>query len=118
MTDRIADKCESGSSGSTGSSAGTNSSSSTSSNALAPLETKVRSVGDWSEHTSSSGKKYYYNCVSEVSRKCLVLFMNRYKLVIIICLTCGTFENILETNRLFTFRMGKTKRMGGIRKKS
>ena len=29
----------------------------------------VRSVGDWSEHTSSSGKKYYYNCVSEVSRK-------------------------------------------------
>ena len=68
-SDRIADKSESGSSGSTGSSAGTNSSSSTSSNALAPLETKVRSVGDWSEHTSSSGKKYYYNCVSEVSRK-------------------------------------------------
>lgn len=67
-TDRIADKAESGSSGSTGSSAGTNSSSSTSSNALAPLETKVRSVGDWSEHTSSSGKKYYYNCVSEVSQ--------------------------------------------------
>ena len=29
----------------------------------------LRSVGDWSEHTSSSGKKYYYNCVSEVSRK-------------------------------------------------
>ena len=29
----------------------------------------VRSVGDWSEHTSSSGKKYYYNCVTEVSRK-------------------------------------------------
>lgn len=28
----------------------------------------VRSVGDWSEHTSSSGKKYYYNCVSEVSQ--------------------------------------------------
>ena len=28
----------------------------------------VRSVGDWSEHTSSSGKKYYYNCVTEVSR--------------------------------------------------
>ena len=29
----------------------------------------LKSVGDWSEHTSSSGKKYYYNCVSEVSRK-------------------------------------------------
>ncbi len=29
----------------------------------------LRSVGDWSEHTSSSGKKYYYNCVTEVSRK-------------------------------------------------
>ena len=29
----------------------------------------LRSVGDWSEHTSSSGKKYYYNCVSEISRK-------------------------------------------------
>merc|ERR1719464_919348 len=28
----------------------------------------LRSVGDWSEHTSSSGKKYYYNCVSEVSQ--------------------------------------------------
>ena len=70
-TDRIGEKAESGSSGSSGSSAGTNSSSSTSSNALAPLETKVRSVGDWSEHTSSSGKKYYYNCVSEVSRKFL-----------------------------------------------
>lgn len=28
----------------------------------------LRSVGDWSEHTSSQGKKYYYNCVSEVSR--------------------------------------------------
>ncbi|XP_077302484.1 uncharacterized protein LOC143922936 isoform X2 [Arctopsyche grandis] len=24
--------------------------------------------GDWSEHISSSGKKYYYNCVSEVSQ--------------------------------------------------
>jgi hypothetical protein len=78
-TDRIADKAESGSSGSTGSSAGTNSSSSTSSNALAPLETKVRSVGDWSEHTSSSGKKYYYNCVSEVSRKFLVPLITHYK---------------------------------------
>ena len=32
-------------------------------------EVKVRSVGNWSEHTSSSGKIYYYNCVSEVSRK-------------------------------------------------
>lgn len=28
----------------------------------------LRSVGDWSEHTSSSGKKYYYNCVTEVSQ--------------------------------------------------
>ncbi|KAK7574490.1 hypothetical protein V9T40_011681 [Parthenolecanium corni] len=25
-------------------------------------------VGDWSEHTSSSGKKYYYNCKTEVSQ--------------------------------------------------
>jgi len=25
-------------------------------------------VGDWSEHKSSSGKKYYYNCRSEVSQ--------------------------------------------------
>ena len=33
-------------------------------------EVKVRSVGNWSEHTSSSGKIYYYNCVSEVSREC------------------------------------------------
>ena len=34
-------------------------------------DSKVRSVGNWSEHTSSSGKIYYYNCVTEVSRKCL-----------------------------------------------
>jgi len=67
-SDRIGDKSESGSSGSTGSSGGTNSSSSNSSNTIAPLETRVRSVGDWSEHTSSSKKKYYYNCVSEVSQ--------------------------------------------------
>ena len=73
-SDRIGDKSESGSSGSTGSSGGTNSSSSNSSNVIAPLETKVRSVGDWSEHTSSSGKKYYYNCVSEVSRKLLIAY--------------------------------------------
>lgn len=66
--ERIGDKSESGSSGSTGSSAGTNPSPSISSNAVTPLETKVRSVGDWSEHTSSSSKKYYYNCVSEVSQ--------------------------------------------------
>ena len=26
------------------------------------------SVGDWTEHMNSSGKKYYYNCVSEVSQ--------------------------------------------------
>jgi hypothetical protein len=31
-------------------------------------DTKVKSVGDWSEHVSSSGKKYYYNSVTEVSR--------------------------------------------------
>lgn len=24
--------------------------------------------GDWSEHLSSSGKKYYYNCKTEVSQ--------------------------------------------------
>ena len=34
-------------------------------------DVKVRSVGNWSEHTSSSGKIYYYNCVTEVSRKYL-----------------------------------------------
>ncbi|XP_060878976.1 WW domain-containing adapter protein with coiled-coil [Metopolophium dirhodum] len=28
----------------------------------------VTKVGDWSEHTSSSGKKYYYNCKTEVSQ--------------------------------------------------
>ena len=31
-------------------------------------EGKVKSVGDWSEHLSSSGKKYYYNCITEVSQ--------------------------------------------------
>lgn len=25
-------------------------------------------VGEWSEHVSSSGKKYYYNCRTEVSQ--------------------------------------------------
>lgn len=25
-------------------------------------------MGDWSEHMSSSGKKYYYNCKTEVSQ--------------------------------------------------
>lgn len=25
-------------------------------------------MGDWSEHVSSSGKKYYYNCKTEVSQ--------------------------------------------------
>ena len=24
--------------------------------------------GDWSEHVSSSGKRYYYNCKTEVSQ--------------------------------------------------
>ncbi|EDV26428.1 uncharacterized protein TRIADDRAFT_54408 [Trichoplax adhaerens] len=28
----------------------------------------VRSKGDWSEHMSSSGRKYYYNCKTEVSK--------------------------------------------------
>ena len=32
-------------------------------------DSKIKSVGDWSEHVSSSGKKYYYNSVTEVSRK-------------------------------------------------
>ncbi|XP_050542788.1 WW domain-containing adapter protein with coiled-coil homolog [Daktulosphaira vitifoliae] len=31
-------------------------------------ESSVTKVGDWSEHTSSSGKKYYYNCKTEVSQ--------------------------------------------------
>ncbi|XP_055532626.1 WW domain-containing adapter protein with coiled-coil homolog [Wyeomyia smithii] len=29
---------------------------------------RVNRVGDWSEHVSSSGKKYYYNCKTEVSQ--------------------------------------------------
>ncbi|KAK6628676.1 hypothetical protein RUM43_002491 [Polyplax serrata] len=29
---------------------------------------RVSRVGDWSEHMSSSGKKYYYNCKTEVSQ--------------------------------------------------
>lgn len=29
---------------------------------------RVPKVGDWSEHVSSSGKKYYYNCKTEVSQ--------------------------------------------------
>ncbi len=29
---------------------------------------RIQKVGDWSEHTSSSGKKYYYNCKTEVSQ--------------------------------------------------
>lgn len=29
---------------------------------------RVSRVGDWSEHISSSGKKYYYNCKTEVSQ--------------------------------------------------
>lgn len=29
---------------------------------------KDKYSGDWSEHVSSSGKKYYYNCKTEVSQ--------------------------------------------------
>ncbi|XP_066157046.1 WW domain-containing adapter protein with coiled-coil homolog [Euwallacea fornicatus] len=29
---------------------------------------RLLKVGDWSEHVSSSGKKYYYNCKTEVSQ--------------------------------------------------
>lgn len=29
---------------------------------------EVKEVGDWSEHKSSSGKRYYYNCTTEVSQ--------------------------------------------------
>lgn len=29
---------------------------------------RVVRIGDWSEHVSSSGKKYYYNCKTEVSQ--------------------------------------------------
>lgn len=29
---------------------------------------RVARVGDWTEHVSSSGKKYYYNCKTEVSQ--------------------------------------------------
>ncbi|PNF20831.1 hypothetical protein B7P43_G12073 [Cryptotermes secundus] len=29
---------------------------------------RIARVGDWSEHISSSGKKYYYNCKTEVSQ--------------------------------------------------
>uniref|UniRef100_A0A8D8Q2M0 WW domain-containing adapter protein with coiled-coil n=1 Tax=Cacopsylla melanoneura TaxID=428564 RepID=A0A8D8Q2M0_9HEMI len=31
-------------------------------------EERVTRIGDWSEHISSSGKKYYYNCKTEVSQ--------------------------------------------------
>ncbi|XP_076447204.1 WW domain-containing adapter protein with coiled-coil-like [Babylonia areolata] len=31
-------------------------------------KTAVRVCGDWSEHISSSGKRYYYNCQTEVSQ--------------------------------------------------
>lgn len=30
--------------------------------------TSVSSGSEWSEHISSSGKRYYFNCVSEVSQ--------------------------------------------------
>lgn len=29
---------------------------------------RLNRMGDWSEHVSSSGKKYYYNCKTEVSQ--------------------------------------------------
>ena len=29
---------------------------------------RLSRVGEWSEHVSSSGKKYYYNCQTEVSQ--------------------------------------------------
>jgi WW domain-containing adapter protein with coiled-coil len=29
---------------------------------------RIQRIGDWSEHVSSSGKKYYYNCKTEVSQ--------------------------------------------------
>lgn len=29
---------------------------------------RLARMGDWSEHVSSSGKKYYYNCKTEVSQ--------------------------------------------------
>jgi len=32
------------------------------------VEERKQQVGDWSEHISSSGKKYYYNCRTEVSQ--------------------------------------------------
>jgi len=28
----------------------------------------LRVCGDWSEHVSSSGKKYFYNCKTEISQ--------------------------------------------------
>ncbi|KAI5700911.1 hypothetical protein M8J75_004131 [Diaphorina citri] len=31
-------------------------------------EERITRIGDWSEHISSSGKKYYYNCKTEVSQ--------------------------------------------------
>lgn len=31
-------------------------------------KSKPRQIGDWSEHTSSSGKRYYYNVVTEQSQ--------------------------------------------------
>ncbi|XP_064076335.1 WW domain-containing adapter protein with coiled-coil homolog isoform X3 [Vanessa tameamea] len=34
----------------------------------APCSSSVPAGSEWSEHISSSGKKYYYNCISEVSQ--------------------------------------------------
>ena len=49
-------------------------------NSAPPLESKLRSVGDWTEHTSSSGKKYYYNSVSEVSRNELFFYKDFFQI--------------------------------------
>lgn len=35
---------------------------------LQVLKTALRACADWTEHLSSSGKIYYYNCKTEVSR--------------------------------------------------
>ena len=65
-------KWESSGRGSNGGSSSNNSSSrdkETTSTSQVSSEPRVRSVGEWTEHISSSGKRYYYNSVTEVSRK-------------------------------------------------
>lgn len=37
-------------------------------NCIDKRDDRVARVGDWTEHLSSSGKKYYYNCKTEVSQ--------------------------------------------------